>query len=92
MAGLLGSGRTETAKAIYGAQPLDSGSVEVDGRSIAAGSPRAALSAGLALLFTWSGLAIAFFTPYPVSFFITTIAFGAYVLARLITRRGRQRA
>jgi zinc/manganese transport system permease protein len=51
-----------------------------------------ALSAGLALLFTWSGLAIAFFTPYPVSFFITSIAFGAYVVARLITRRGRQRA
>jgi len=50
LAGLLGSGRTETAKAIYGAQALDSGSVEVDGRSIALGSPRAALAAGLALI------------------------------------------
>ena len=50
LAGLLGSGRTETAKAIYGAQPLDSGSVEVDGRSLASGSPRTALSAGLALI------------------------------------------
>jgi zinc/manganese transport system permease protein len=45
-----------------------------------------ALSALLALTFTWSGLAISFFTPYPVSFFITSIAFGAYLLARLLTR------
>ena len=33
LAGLLGSGRTETAKAIYGAHPLDSGAVEVGGRA-----------------------------------------------------------
>jgi zinc/manganese transport system permease protein len=45
-----------------------------------------AVSALLALAFTWSGLAISFFTPYPVSFFITSIAFGAYLLARLLTR------
>jgi zinc/manganese transport system permease protein len=50
------------------------------------------LSAGLALLFTWSGLAVSFFTPYPVSFFITSIAFGAYVLTRLVTRPRRHRA
>jgi ribose transport system ATP-binding protein len=50
LAGLLGSGRTETAKAIYGAQPLDSGSVEIAGDAIKLGSPRAALSAGIALI------------------------------------------
>ena len=50
LAGLLGSGRTETAKAIYGAQPLDEGSVEVGGVPIRLGSPRAALSAGVALI------------------------------------------
>ena len=50
LAGLLGSGRTETAKAIYGAQPLDSGSVEIAGEAIKLGSPRAALSAGIALI------------------------------------------
>ncbi len=42
----------------------------------------------LALLFTWSGLAVGFFTPYPVGFFITTFAFGAYALVRLV-RGGR---
>ena len=33
LAGLLGSGRTETAKAIFGVDPLDAGSISVDGRS-----------------------------------------------------------
>jgi monosaccharide-transporting ATPase len=50
LAGLLGSGRSETAKAIYGAQPLDAGSVEVAGAQIRLGSPRAAIAAGLALI------------------------------------------
>jgi ribose transport system ATP-binding protein len=50
LAGLLGSGRTETARAIYGAQPLDSGSVAVAGEPVKPGSPRAALDAGIALI------------------------------------------
>jgi zinc/manganese transport system permease protein len=36
----------------------------------------------LALLFTWIGLAVGYVTPYPVGFFITTFAFGTYVLVR----------
>ena len=40
------------------------------------------LSVFLALLFTWIGLAIAYFTPYPVGFFISSLAFGAYALVR----------
>jgi len=42
-----------------------------------------AVSAALALAFTWLGLTIAFFSPHPVSFFITSLAFGTYLLARL---------
>jgi zinc/manganese transport system permease protein len=41
-----------------------------------------AASAGLALLFTWLGLTIAFYSPHPVSFFITSLAFGTYLLVR----------
>jgi zinc/manganese transport system permease protein len=37
----------------------------------------------LALLFTWVGLAIAFYSPHPVSFFITSLAFATYLVARL---------
>jgi ribose transport system ATP-binding protein len=50
LAGLLGSGRTETAKAIYGIQPIDDGRVEVDGQEVPRGSPRTALAAGIALI------------------------------------------
>jgi galactofuranose transport system ATP-binding protein len=50
LAGLLGSGRTETAMAIYGAQPLDAGAVEVAGEAVRPGSPRAAIEAGIALI------------------------------------------
>ncbi|MBA2700508.1 MAG: sugar ABC transporter ATP-binding protein [Chloroflexi bacterium] len=50
LAGLLGSGRSETVKGIYGAQPLDEGSVEVAGTSVQTGSPRAAIAAGVALI------------------------------------------
>ncbi len=40
------------------------------------------LAVALALIFTWLGLAVGYFTPYPVGFFITTFAFAAYVLVR----------
>ena len=50
LAGLLGSGRSSTAKAIYGAQPLDAGTVSMEGREIARGSTRAAIAAGIALI------------------------------------------
>src|SRR5258708_9656456 len=39
------------------------------------------LSAVLAVLFTWAGLTVAYYFPYPVGFFITTIAFWSYILA-----------
>lgn len=43
------------------------------------------LSALLAVIFTWAGLTVAYYVPYPVGFFITTIAFWSYVLARLVS-------
>jgi zinc/manganese transport system permease protein len=48
------------------------------------GRPRTAilLSVGLALLFTWAGLAISYYSPHPVSFFITTLAFAGYLAVR----------
>jgi galactofuranose transport system ATP-binding protein len=39
LAGLLGSGRTETARAIFGADPFDSGTVTVDGAPLHLKSP-----------------------------------------------------
>ena len=43
-----------------------------------------AISVVLALLATWIGLFVSFYTNYPVSFFITAFAFGAYLLVRLV--------
>jgi zinc/manganese transport system permease protein len=42
------------------------------------------ISVAIALLATWSGLFIAFYTPYPVSFFITGIVFCTYLFVRIL--------
>lgn len=41
------------------------------------------IGVALALVFTWLGLSIAYFSPHPVSFFITSLAFLTYVGVRL---------
>jgi zinc/manganese transport system permease protein len=42
-----------------------------------------ALSVAFALLVAWLGLGIAYFSIYPVGFYITTFAFALYLLARI---------
>jgi zinc/manganese transport system permease protein len=42
------------------------------------------LSVLIALAATWSGLFVAFYTPYPVSFFITSIVFFLYLVVRFV--------
>jgi rhamnose transport system ATP-binding protein len=49
LAGLVGSGRTEIARAIFGADPCD-GTIELDGREVTARSPRSSIRRGMALL------------------------------------------
>jgi monosaccharide-transporting ATPase len=48
LAGLLGSGRTELARLLFGADTADSGTVQVDGRRVSLHAPRAATSLGIA--------------------------------------------
>jgi simple sugar transport system ATP-binding protein/ribose transport system ATP-binding protein len=50
LAGLIGSGRSEVARAIFGADRLDSGEVAVEGRRVRVRSPRAAVRTGIAML------------------------------------------
>ncbi len=45
-----------------------------------------AISVGMALFSTWFGLFIAYYQPYPVSFFITSLVFVVYLLTRLVPR------
>jgi zinc/manganese transport system permease protein len=42
-----------------------------------------ALSVAIALAVTWLGLALAYFSVYPVGFYVTTLAFALYVLVRV---------
>jgi rhamnose transport system ATP-binding protein len=50
LAGFVGSGRTEIARAIFGIDKLDAGGLWIDGRRFVPRSPRAALRRGLAYL------------------------------------------
>ena len=50
LAGLVGAGRSEVARAVFGIDPYDSGTVKLNGRKLHGGSPRAAMAAGIALV------------------------------------------
>ncbi|WP_328930857.1 MULTISPECIES: metal ABC transporter permease [unclassified Streptomyces] len=54
-----------------------------------------ALSVAIAITVTWTGLIAAYYSPYPIGFYVTTFAFAVYVLARatrtLNTAVGRHR-
>jgi rhamnose transport system ATP-binding protein len=50
LAGLVGSGRTEVARAVFGVDNYDAGAVHVNGRTLKRGSPNAAMAAGVALV------------------------------------------
>jgi zinc/manganese transport system permease protein len=45
------------------------------------------ISVIIALGSTWAGLFISFYSPYPVSFFITSIVFSLYLAVRFLHRR-----
>ncbi|WP_322044612.1 sugar ABC transporter ATP-binding protein [Paraburkholderia sp. J67] len=48
LAGLLGSGRTETARLLFGADKADAGAVRIDGKTVKLSSPRDAVRHGMA--------------------------------------------
>jgi ribose transport system ATP-binding protein len=50
LAGLMGSGRTELARVLFGIDPLESGEILIRGEKAAITTPRRAMEAGLALI------------------------------------------
>src|SRR5262249_34994684 len=50
IAGLVGSGRTEVVRMVFGADPRDAGEIEMDGQVRRVGPPSQAIGAGRALL------------------------------------------
>ena len=49
-AGLMGAGRTETTRAIFGADPKESGEIILDGKEITVHSPQDAIRSGIVLV------------------------------------------
>ncbi|MBE7203858.1 MAG: sugar ABC transporter ATP-binding protein, partial [Parafilimonas terrae] len=49
-AGLMGAGRTEVARAIFGADPCDAGTITLHGRALTIRTPRDAVAAGIAYI------------------------------------------
>jgi ABC-type sugar transport system ATPase subunit len=49
LAGLVGAGRTEVVRAIFGVDPIVSGEISLEGKKVTFGSPRDAINAGIAL-------------------------------------------
>jgi len=50
LAGLVGAGRSEVVRAVFGVDPYDEGTVHVAGRAVPGGDPAAAMRAGIALV------------------------------------------
>ena len=50
LTGLVGAGRTETVRLLFGADARDSGTIELDGKELNISSPRDAIEAGICLL------------------------------------------
>jgi rhamnose transport system ATP-binding protein len=50
LAGLVGAGRSEVARAVFGVDPYETGSVSVDGNRLARRNPNAAMKLGVALV------------------------------------------
>ena len=50
IAGLVGAGRTEMARAVFGADPFDSGRILIDGKPVRISSPQEAIRHGIGLV------------------------------------------
>ncbi len=50
LAGLVGAGRTETARAIFGADKFDQGAIRIDGKPVRFSGPRDAMTHGIGLV------------------------------------------
>lgn len=50
LAGLVGAGRTEVARAIFGADPIESGEIVLEGKKVSIHSPQDAINLGIGLV------------------------------------------
>jgi ribose transport system ATP-binding protein len=91
IAGLIGSGRTELARAIFGADRMEAGTISVGGRRVAIRTPRDAVAAGIGLVpedRKTQGLVLAM----PIRQNVTLTCLGRFTNAIGMIRRGAERA
>ncbi|RDI75813.1 ABC-type sugar transport system ATPase component [Gaiella occulta] len=89
--GLIGSGATDVAHALYGIEPPDNGTIELEGRPVRVGKPRDAVSHGLALLpkdRKTQGL----FAPLSITYNICVGNYRLLSRLRVLVFAGRERA
>ncbi|EKV28158.1 Ribose ABC transport system, ATP-binding protein RbsA [Caenispirillum salinarum AK4] len=85
-AGLMGAGRTELARAIYGANRLQTGTVEVDGVPVPLKSPRDGVRAGIAYV-TEDRKADGLIQPHSIRFNMALGALGRLSRGPVVDRR-----
>ena len=78
LAGLVGSGRSELARAIFGAEPSDAGEIFLGGRSVRFRSPADAIRAGVAMV-PEDRKALALFLEKPVRWNVSMVMLPAWV-------------
>jgi ribose transport system ATP-binding protein len=78
IAGLVGSGRTEMARAIFGADPIDSGEIYINGRKVNINSPKKAIDSGLGFV-TEDRKLLGLILPLSVAHNMTLANLGDYV-------------
>ena len=91
LAGLIGSGRSEVARSIFGADRVEEGTVMLDGRPLRGRTPRQAVRSGIALL-PESRKDQGLLMRRPVSENITLPHLGAVSRLGVVSRRRERRA
>jgi ribose transport system ATP-binding protein len=86
IAGIVGAGRTELARAIFGADPFDSGEVWVEGARVKHSNPREAKHRGLGFI-TEDRQGQGLVAPLSVTENLALASLGQYTSAGLVNRR-----
>ena len=86
IAGIVGAGRTELARAIFGADPLDSGEVWVEGHRIERFDPREAKHSGIGFI-TEDRQGQGIVPPLSVAENLALASLGRYTTAGLVNRK-----
>ena len=89
VAGMVGSGRTEVAEDVFGTRPVESGTIEFDGKPLSRPMPKATIGLGLGFL-TENRKDEGLFLGLPISANIVAPDLGGVTRRGLIDRKGER--